>query len=163
MLRSEASKKGSICLKREADTTELLVIQFMFCLNFATFFYNFTFPLNLFEENTIFRNHFASFRLLIVKRHFTLSQKITLAPGSHCEPQANNIVELLLFTASKMVPHSKVIIFQSRLPSQLLRARSRLGYTRGKNLIRRHCSKAGQTTNQSHSQHDINIINLKNS
>lgn len=86
-----------------------------------------------------------------------------LAPGSHCEPQANNIVELLLFTASKMVPHSKVIIFQSRLPSQLLRARSRLGYTRGKNLIRRHCSKAGQTTNQSHSQHDINIINLKNS
>ena len=34
-------------------------------------------------------------------------------PGSHCEPPANNIVEPLTFTGSKMVLRGKVIVFQS--------------------------------------------------
>ena len=34
-------------------------------------------------------------------------------PGSHCEPPANNIVEPLTFTVSKMVLRGKVIVFQS--------------------------------------------------
>ena len=36
--------------------------------------------------------------------------------GSHCEPPANDIIEPLTFTVSKMALRGKAIVFQSRFP-----------------------------------------------
>ena len=36
--------------------------------------------------------------------------------GSHCEPPANDIIEPLSFTASKLAVRGKAIVFQSRFP-----------------------------------------------
>ena len=36
--------------------------------------------------------------------------------GSHCEPTANDIIEPLTITASKMTLRGKAIVFQSRFP-----------------------------------------------
>ena len=58
----------------------------------------------------------ASFCLQKIYKHVTPSLTIMSTQGSHCEPRANDIIEPLTFTASKMALRGKAIVFQSRFP-----------------------------------------------
>ena len=72
---------------------------------------NSTYPSNSFEEEAFCRNRSASFRLQKIYKHFTPCLRIMSTQGSLCEPPANDIIEALIFTVSKMALRGKAIVF----------------------------------------------------
>ena len=69
-----------------------------------------TYPLNSFEEEASYRKRSASFRLQKNYKRVTPSMRIMY------EPLGNDIIEPQTFTASKMAPRGKAMVFQSRFP-----------------------------------------------